>query len=431
MTVETAILASVEAELSVIGGLMQDASALPDLPLQPADFYRADCREAFRAILGLHAAKQPVDLVTVAEAMEQADTLRYLPRGLATLASWIENTPGSRNVPTYAGLVRGKAKARAAQAIGARLAAEANDPSAIDTALRDLLALDVARREWEATLRQAVTAAVDLVDDMAQGIQRAVPTGLSDLDQRLAGWHDGDLVVIGARPAVGKTAFLLGSALRGGVPCGVMSAEQPREQIGMRAIAHDGRVSLHRMRLGSLGDDDMGRLVAGSSRAAERPVWVNDQPGPTTEDVVRQARRWKHEHGIKALYVDYLQRIRVTQGRDRPPHERIGEIAMTLKETARELCIPVVVLAQVNREVEKRPNKRPGMADLKDSGTIEQEADVVLTLYRDEVYNPDGPDTGIAEVSIAKNRHGPTGLVRCAWLGEFATFQDLRSGYDD
>lgn len=427
MNARVPVIASIEAEMAVVGGLLQDDSALPDIGhLRPDDFTRHDCRETYRAILAVHADRLPVDLVTVAERMERDDTLRWAERGLATLASWVENTAGVSNVRTYADLIHGKARSRAAQAIGARLFEQAAEPTAVDDAIRDLLALNVERREWVRPMRAAVADALERVEEAAEGRARAITTGLRDLDRRISGWHDGDLVVIGARPSVGKTAFLVGCALHAGVPAGVISAEQPAEQIGLRAIAADGKVSLHRLRLGALQtEDDWSRVAGGSTAAAARPVWLYDRPAPSIEDVVRQARRWKHEHGIRVLYVDYLQRIRVARGLDRAAHERVGEIAMCLKELARDLAIPVVVLAQVNREVEKRPNKRPGMSDLKDSGTIEQEADLVLTLYRDEVYNDDTRDAGVAEVVVAKNRHGPTGMVKCAWLAEYATFADL------
>jgi replicative DNA helicase len=242
----------------------------------------------------------------------------------------------------------------------------------------------------------------------------------------LGGLHGGDLVIVGARPAMGKTALMLNmaaSALMAGFPVGVFSGEQGVSQITQRLIAIQGRIPVMRMRNGSLIGEDWSKLSAAVASLKDRGMYIFDKPAPTLSDIVRRARSWHYNHGIKAIYLDYLQRVKITT--KAPRHEAIGEIAAGLKELARELNIPVIALAQVNREVEKRVNKRPFMGDLKDSGTIEQEADQIFMLYRDEVYNEETKDKGLAEINIEKNRHGSTGRVDLAWRGEYLRFENL------
>jgi len=206
-------------------------------------------------------------------------------------------------------------------------------------------------------------------------------------------------------------------------PSGIISAEQGREQIGLRGIAINGRVSAHAMRLAKLNDHDWPKITNAVSYMKDRKIRLNDQPGISLTELVRQARQWKYQYDIKILYIDYIQRIKANK--KLPKHEQVGEVAMALKELARELDIPVVALAQVNRDVEKRGDKRPNMSDLKDSGSIEQEADNIMSLYRDEVYSEDSPDKGIAEVNVLKNRHGPTGMIRVSWIAQFMIFEDM------
>jgi replicative DNA helicase len=225
-----------------------------------------------------------------------------------------------------------------------------------------------------------------------------------------------------------NTAFMLNCALGANACVGIMSTEQGYSQLGTRLIAIDGKVSISRMRRAQqLDDSDFARITGSSNRMMDGEIYINDMPSPTLADIARQARQWKFRKNIKALYIDYIQRIKVTGSA--PRHEQIGDIAMGLKELARELNIPVIALAQVNRNVEQRADRRPGMADLKDSGGIEQEADMVMTLYRDEVYNQDTQDKGMIEILIAKNRHGETGRLRAAWMGEYLKVGTLENRY--
>jgi replicative DNA helicase len=246
------------------------------------------------------------------------------------------------------------------------------------------------------------------------------------MDKFIGGFHNSDLVIVGARPAMGKTAFMLNLAINADAPVGIISAEQGMMQMGGRVIAIDGRINTAGIRSGKLEDEDYNRMTASYSRLRDRVIQFYDKPAPTLQDIVRQARKWKHNLDIKALYIDYVQRVKV-DGKA-PRHEQIGDVAMGLKELARELDIPVIALAQVNRSVEARTNRRPQMGDLKDSGVIEQEADVIAMLYRDEVYDENSQHKGIAEVDIKKNRHGDIGIVRTVWRAEYLRFEDLANG---
>jgi replicative DNA helicase len=315
---------------------------------------------------------------------------------------------------------------RKARLIGAQLIEGAAGEGTIDAAIRDLMTLALPAQKFDYNLNAAIKLAIDEIDEACEGKAPGLTTGLADLDKMLGGLHGGDLVIVGARPAMGKTALMLNmaaSALMAGFPVGVFSGEQGVSQITQRLIAIQGRIPVMRMRNGSLIGEDWSKLSAAVASLKDRGMYIFDKPAPTLSDIVRRARSWHYNHGIKAIYLDYLQRVKITT--KAPRHEAIGEIAAGLKELARELNIPVIALAQVNREVEKRVNKRPFMGDLKDSGTIEQEADQIFMLYRDEVYNEETKDKGLAEINIEKNRHGSTGRVDLAWRGEYLRFENL------
>jgi replicative DNA helicase len=264
------------------------------------------------------------------------------------------------------------------------------------------------------------------LDDLHEGRIQVLSTGLKALDKMLGGFHDSDLIIVAGRPAMGKTAIMLNMALKCGGVVGVMSGEQPAEQMAMRMVAMRGRVDLEKMRsVGRMQGDDWKRVTSGFKMLLDdSTVLINDKPMPTMADIQRQARKWKHQNGIKALFIDYIQRIGGGDKRT-PKHEQIGEIAKGLKTLARELNIPVIALAQVSRDVEKRAVKVPGMADISDSSEIEKEADQVITLYRDEVYNMNTDEKGIMQVVVCKNRHGQVGTVKVAWLAQYMLAENL------
>ena len=409
-------------EAMVVGNLLIDSSRMDDVDLVPAEFAVQSYRAIYEAILDVGNSNQPVDVVTVAECLQAATGKNWL----ATLSDLAKGTAYSTSVGHYAKVVREASQRRAAAEIAERLreSVETDGMGAVDSAIRDLLALNITRRNFEHSITSALTAAVEDLDNayLTKGGVTGVQTGLHDLDTSLGGLHPGDLIVVGARPAMGKTAFLLNIADRCNCAAGIMSGEQGHGQVGMRFIAMGSKVSVHRMRTGAVEDDDWPRITNAVSLLANRNVWLNDKPNPSLDEVLRQARKWKHQHGIDLLMIDYLQKIRGNPKQIK--REQIGEAVVELKNLARDLNIPVLVLAQINREVEKRPNKRPYVSDLKESGEIEQEADQIMLLYRDEVYNEDTQDKGICEINIGKNRHGPTGTIRVIWRDEFMRFDN-------
>lgn len=282
--------------------------------------------------------------------------------------------------------------------------------------VRSLMELDQEDASHETTIKQAMSQALQDMEQASEGI-RGITTGLSDLDKHLGGWHKGDLCVIGARPAMGKTALLLHFAQSCNVPLGLVSAEQPAYQIAQRHVASIGKVRLSDLRQGKIGEHETKAVISANHRLKD--YWIFDRSAPTVDDIVKVARRWKHRHDIEVLFVDYIQRI---QGKGKARHEQVGDVVRSLKTLARDLNIPVVALAQVARQVEVRDNKRPGMGDLSDSSEIEKEADQIITMYRDEVYNKTTETPGICELKVCKNRHGYTGTVDVRWIGEHVSF---------
>ena len=253
-----------------------------------------------------------------------------------------------------------------------------------------------------------------------------VPTGLSDIDKVMGGLHKSDLVIVAARSAMGKTAFLLNMAAANKNNPLIISGEQSRIQAAFRLFSIYGNVPNHLIRTGDIGNEEFGKISMAITEINKSGGYIYDKSGPTISEIESVTRQVYQENGCTAVYVDYLQKIK-HENPNLPPHQAIGEITMRLKDLARELDIPIVALAQVNRGVEKRDDKRPGMGDIKDSGTIEQEADSILTLYRDEVYNENTQDRGTCEVNFKKNRHGGTGMVRVKWTAPTMRFNDLTS----
>lgn len=412
----------VDAEWALVGGLLLDSSRLSEIDVAAADFCDETNRAIFAAICELAAASEVADIITVSDRLETQTGRRGW---LATVGTIAKNTPGTANLAGYAKAVREASRKRQAKAVAERLSGGISGGlSAIDAAIRDLMAIDTARKSYDCSVTQALMGTVEMIDvaSQAKGMM-GIPTGLRDLDACIGGFQKTDLYIIGARPSVGKTAFMLNCMSATDRPIGMISSEQGRDQIGLRLIAINGKVSARRMRTADLDDAEWARLTRSVETLSAKRVWINDQPAPSIEEVIRQARKWKFQHAIEGLYVDYVQRLKGPHGI--PRHQEVGHIVMGLKELARELEIPVIALSQVNRDVEERNNKRPYLSDLKDSGTIEQEADVVMTLYRDEVYDKNTDAAGMVEVAVLKNRHGPTGMVPAVWNAEYMRFEDF------
>lgn len=374
------------------------------------------------------------DRVTAGEPAGMVTLLEDLPNDSTELFSIATSYATSSGVAHYGAMVRENWRRREAAGIAQKLLAGARDgeEGAVDAAIGALLNLNAAVTACEFTGKQSLRMAWDQAEAayMSGGQLPGITTGLNALDGILGGWHDSDLTIIGARPAVGKTALLVcmaEAAVSAGVPAGFISAEQPTAQIGLRRLAQVSGVGAAALRAGRVSEDDWTRITAGIQKSRDRPLWIYDRSSLTLDELVCIARKWKHAHGIKILFVDYAQRIRV------PGADRITEVATVaqgLKNIARTLNIPVVSLAQVKAAVEQRTDKRPLQGDLANSDELVREADQILMLYRDEVYNRDSQDKGVAEILIEKNRHGPTGFKKLAFLEETMRFVDLSREHD-
>lgn len=413
------------AEEAVLGGVMANNTAFHDAaPLLTAEHFTSPFRQRlWGAIRDRILAGEPADAVTLAES---------LPDDASEIYDLAANTMTARTVPTYSGIVRDNWRRREAAGIAQRLLSGARnaEEGAVDAAIAALLALNATVTEHEFTGKQAMLQAFELaqVAHANGGKLPGIPTGLAELDDILGGWHDSDLTIIGGRPAMGKTAFLLGlaeAAAEKGFPAGVISAEQPAIQLGIRRMALASGVGAKVIRSGQFAEEDWPKLSAGISRSKDRDMWIYDRSAVTLDELIGVARKWKHSHGIRVLFVDYAQRITVP-GVDRITE--VSQVARGLKNLGRDLQIPVVSLAQVIKGVDTREDKRPNAGDLANSDELTREADQVLMLYRDEVYNRDSPDKGIAEILIEKNRHGPTGFKQVAFIAETMKFADLSRG---
>jgi replicative DNA helicase len=353
------------------------------------------------------------------------------------LIGLVANTPSAANIRAWAEIVRDKAVQRRMLDV-LNVANESifrggeNSQKLLDSTIRELMMLGKVVGDCDASMKQAAQMAYeDIVDAHDnRGKVRGVPTGYAKIDARLGGFHKGDLVFLGARPSMGKTALMVNLALnasKAGFSVGMISGEQSSMQIAQRSYAMTANVNAEHLRNGDIEDDDWGRLTQATAQLVKANVRIYDRSAPTLDEVCRTARRWKQEHGIKVLFVDYLQRITVPKAGNRI--EEVSETARGLKTLARDLEIPVVALAQVKAEVDKRTgDKRPGLGDIANSDEATREADQIAFLYREEVYDRDTAHKGAAELNFEKNRHGPTGRFDLRFTGSTMHFSDLPGG---
>jgi replicative DNA helicase len=418
---------SIDAEQSVLGGLMLAPDKIESLAdrLSEQDFYRKDHRMIWRAMLELSARGQPCDSVTLGDWFDN-NGLAELMGGSGYCVELSNATPSAANITAYAQIVREKSVmrqiiAKATDLVESAWHGEYGGAELLDRGITELMALQKVETRSEFTLRQAMTLAYAEAEK-ARALGGQIPgiaSGLIDLDRILGGWHDSDLIVIGARPAQGKTAALLNFSTACALPCGIISAEQPAQQIGARVMSIKSLVPAERMRNGRFEPPDLRNLEKAVGELCDRTCLIYDRSSPTIADVSRMARKWKQQNGIRALFVDYIQRIEASQTRSSANKaEKVGEVVRGLKNLARDLEIPVIALAQVGRQADGR---QPGMGDLSDSSEIEKEADQILTLFRPGTADENADDI-LAEIDVCKNRHGPTGLVKCTWLKETMRF---------
>lgn len=439
---------SVEAEQSVLGGLLLENEALDRIAdiLNQADFYRHDHRLIYTHIAKLIEQNRPADIVTVAESLENSAELSSVG-GIAYLGALAQNTPTAANIRRYAEIVRERSIMRKLVEVGSGIAESAYNPQGrdaqqlLDEAEAKIFQIAESGNRGSQgfvniqTLLPQVADRIDyLYQRENQGSVTGIPTGFDDLDERTSGFQPGDLIIVAGRPSMGKTAFSLNIAenvaLDTKKAVAVFSMEMGATQLATRMIGSVGRLDQHRMRNGNLEDEDWVRLTTALGKLNDAPIFIDEGAGLSSFDVRARARRLHRQTGgLGLIVVDYLQLMAGTSGRASENRAtEISEISRSLKSLAKELDVPVVALSQLNRSVEQRPDKRPVMSDLRESGAIEQDADLILFIYRDEVYNPDSEDKGTAEIIIAKQRNGPIGRVRLTFLGQHTRFENFVSG---
>jgi replicative DNA helicase len=423
-----------QTELEVLGALLRHPDQIPRVDLEPADFGRAENQAVFAALRGCVADGVEVDPLNVAARTGMPDM--GAQNGLAYVATLWKDTVGSVHaLPGRVESIRAASRARKFRELidAARTHLDQKPDKADATRARLLLRLaelDAPGRQYDHDAAHMMRDVCDLLDEIAQaqaeGRHRGIPTGIEDLDQALGGLYDTDLTVIAGRPGMGKTAMMLkltDAAALAGFPVGLISAEMPAKQLGLRLAGMAAGIAPDRMRRGMLKPEEYQAITRASAAIAKLPIRTFDRPSVTPSDIAIQARAWKLSCGLRLLIVDYLQRIVPDRKLDSQDQE-IGSIAAAMKNLARTLGIPVVVLAAVNRQCELRADKRPTMADLRGSGVIEFEADQVLFLYRDTVYNPSA-DASSAEIIIDKNRHGPCRTVAVRFDEELMRFRGV------
>ena len=410
-----------EAEKALVCAAVFSNQAISQTGVLPEQFSCDNGRKIWQTMLSIHASGDPVDAITLqAKLKGDATAMRLLGESLSGQAS-------AANAEAYAKAVIEDATRRDIEAIGQRIEAEAaeSDPQALaGTAISELVGITAGDKNAEADAKSLMAETLEAIDLAASGRQMGLPSGFSKLDRILGGWHPGELVIVGARPAMGKSAFGLSVAMnaaRKGARVGFVSTEMDKKSLGLRMAAASAGIPIQKARNGALSQPEWDRLIKASNQIAKLPIRMLEAPGWTIGQIVRQAHAWSAV-GNDLLIIDYLQRIAFDGKHDR--HDlAIGDTALQAKTLAATLGIPVIMLAQLSRGVESREDKRPRMSDLRDSGQIEQEADAVLMLYREHVYD-DEADPRSAEILVEKNRQGPTGFVSMSWEPDTAQWLD-------
>jgi replicative DNA helicase len=440
---------SVEAEQAVLGGLMLDNRAWDAIAdrMVAEDFYRRDHQLLFDAIADMASRGEPFDAVTLSERIERKG-LADETGGLVYLAGLVRDTPSAANIRAYADAVRERSTLRRLIHVGGEIAASAYEPAGreageiVDEAERRVFEIAESRNKAGSgflPLKDELGRVIDRLDMLHQnsGAITGISTGFNKLDEMTAGLQRGDLIVIAGRPSMGKTTFALNIAENAAfgsskAKIGVFSMEMSREQLAFRMISSLGRVDQGHLRTGNFGDEEWSRINTAIHMMKSAPIYIDDTGALTPTEVRARARRLKREHGLDLIVLDYLQLMQVAGNKENRATE-ISEISRSLKALAKELAVPVIALSQLNRSVEQRTDKKPVMSDLRESGAIEQDADLIMMIYREEVYDPNTPRKGVADIIIAKQRNGPIGDIPLTFLGKYTKFENFtpESAYGD
>ena len=430
---------SIEAEQSLLGGLMLDHASWDKIAdvVAEQDFYRKDHQLIFAAIAALAEQASPCDVVTVSEFLDNRGELDQAG-GLEYLATLANETPGAANARSYARILRERSMLRSLISAGNEISGAAFSTDGrtaseiVDEAER--LVFEIAESGARARagfkpLKQILPAAVDRIDLLHQsdGDITGISSGFAEFDKLTAGLQGGDLIVIAGRPSMGKTTLAVNIAenasIGSQIPTAIFSMEMPSEQLAFRMISSLGRVNQTHLRTGNFPDEDWSRINTAVQLMSEAPIFIDDTAGLSPTEIRARARRLQREHGLGLIVVDYLQ-LMIVPGNKENRATEISEISRSLKALAKELSVPIIALSQLNRSVEQRTDKRPVMSDLRESGAIEQDADLIIFIYREEVYNQDTPRKGIADISIAKQRNGPIGDFPLTFVGRYTKFEN-------
>lgn len=427
---------SAEAEESVLGSVLlsADAANIALEKLHPEDFYIPAHQSIFEAITSLFDTNQPIDAVTVSDSLRRIDALER-SGGAPYLAQLLDTVPTASNIEHYAAIVEEHALRRRLQRVGGdvtQLASRMDDDIAtvLDRAEQSVFAVSERRiGEGLASIDPLLGPAIEKAEELnRRGSEiTGLPTGFRDLDRKLAGLHPSNLLIVAARPGMGKSTLALNIAQNIAIddkPVAIFTLEMSREEVVSRMLCASGRIDSQRLRSGQLGESDFTKLSNAASVLYKKPIFVDDSPGLTVTEIRAKCRRMKRRPGLSLVVIDYLQLMQGSGQENR--QQEIATISRSLKNLARELEVPVVALSQLNRSMEVREDKRPRLSDLRESGSLEQDADVVMFIYRHEYYHPEAQETkGIAEIAVAKHRQGATGRIDMTFLPEFTLFADM------
>jgi len=432
---------SMQAEQAVLGSLMMDNQTwdnVADLVVEN-DFYRRNHQLIFRVIEQLAEKQMPFDIVTLSDALRNMGELDSIG-GIPYLSMLVEDTPTAANIVAYAEIVKDRSVLRQLIHVGTEISDSGFHPDGRDTAEllehaeRQVFKIAEQRQNNQSgfvSIKSLLAQTVEKIEKLygQEGSITGASTGFTDFDELTSGLQSSDLVIVAGRPSMGKTTIAMNMAenvaLKSDKPVLVFSMEMPGDALTMRMMSSLGRIDQHKVRTGKLEDDDWPRLTSAISLLANTKLFIDDTPALSPTELRARARRVAREHGqLGLIVVDYLQLMQSPSSGDNRV-QQISDISRGLKALAKEMNVPVVALSQLNRNLEQRPNKRPVMSDLRDSGAIEQDADLIVFVYRDEVYNPDSPDKGIAEMIIGKQRNGPLGTVRLTFLGQYTRFENF------
>lgn len=432
-----------DAEQAVIGSMLTDADAVANSieVLKPEDFYRADNRIIYEAMFNLYNRSEPIDIITVKAELESMGRFEQVG-GLEYLAGLPDKVPTTANVQKYINIVEEKSKLRDLIKTANDIIELGYDP----TEDVDDIMENVEKKVFNLTQgknQKGYSAIKDVLVDSFTQLEElynrkqhitGVPSGFADLDYRTAGFHGSELILVAARPAMGKSAFALNiatnAAVRADVPVAIFNLEMSKEQLVNRILCSEAMVDSNKVRTGKLEEEDWSKLAEAIGPLSASNIYIDDTPGISITEIRAKCRKLQVEKHIGMVIIDYLQLIQGTNKRGGSREQEISEISRSLKIMAKELNVPVIALSQLSRAVEQRPDHKPMLSDLRESGAIEQDADIVMFLYRDDYYNPDSEKKNIAEVIIAKHRGGSTGSVDLRWFGSYTKFTNLGKGYE-